>query len=737
MTSKKIIAFMLIFCMLLSCVSAFAATVESDAEDVVFPEEGINIIVSRRLWEAARGSWLFVLSPSNNSTFPFRLTGDHYKGVELSFEATLSGAYTGAPETFTVDGAYVYYTRASGDGELCLGLYTDDIISASPELTAFAEANPDISAEELFPSTASFTPSNVVMKKGNWKPASVSIDTGAFPEGTVFLSYQEFFKYPSTFYTETRSVTGHTYSNLLFRNTRPNSGPYQFFVPETTGTYNVYVQLVTNNGYLSDRGVRITVNGEVLEYLPQNYEAAGKLPSGMEPLWCYETNNKTVTLTKDELVAVELIGNAYGRPTAIAFVPADKNADLYTAITANPQARQVAPTDVPRVAIEAYHPDFAKGQFLVTVNGESVAVTAGRAAKQSSYSLTGGHIAYGLPVRILPDTNTFPTYATVLDAIAKYMYDKGNETPIQATSVSNGAIAGLTIFVNDKIATDIDWYEIKEGDAITFKSKDANDAFDPTPVIGVTGIDDGNMGLFKAIGGYSAGSPAGSVMKFCFEKNNTVAALGSFAANFDETGLQGCYIVGYATLRKDNTNLFGGYTNLDVNSKLYFENIEILGYDGNYAANQASRIDVVTGKGVDINSADPRYKDLNDETLTNAEGKYYVKPYAYFADPYLYKWTNVYIVNKGTDIGVQAVKGNGAYTLKTGGMHVVDIVIATYSEDGKTVTDTTVMKEQILMFNNPITIPLEANQKAFVWKTYVYRGTTMVPVIAPLSGADL
>ena len=728
MTSKKIIAFMLMICMLLSCIPAFAAQIEVSAEDVVFPEEGLGISLARSLYlsEPVGGNvqhLLVVLSATSSNEFPYRTTNNYYKGVAFSATFTQKNPPAEGTATFSVVDVPVNYTRSTGDGDLCLGILPADIIKASPELTEYAEANPGAATGDILDlvTTTAFTITGSVLNPGEWVTSvTATVDTGAFPVGTIFLPYDEFNNYPSTYTTETRDTTGYKYNKLIFRNTRANSGCMQFFVPEVSGEYNVYVQLITNeDGFINDRAVRISVDGKELKYLPADYKGTGKLPSGMQPVWCYETDDKTVNLTEGEVVAVELLGNSYGRPAAIAFVPAAANDNLYTALTADPKVRQVSHQDILRIAPKAYHPDFAKGEVTVTVNGQTVAVAAGHAAKfnASGYAAPNNSTVFGAPVRVLPATNTFPTYLTALDAVSKYIRDLGTETPVMITSINNGDINGYAVLVNGMRIYDIDWYEIKAGDVITIESKNSKSTFDPVSVKGFKEIDTGNAGTIFAIGTPTSGtgSIAGGKLKFAFDKAN-LAALLPFATELDDTGLKDCYLVGYLTMRKDNStankDLNGGadWTNMDINAKVYLENIPILGYDLNAATYHGTRVDVVTGGNLDYNGRYPYYKDPSD-IRTNADGKYLVRPYQYFGDPYLYKWSNVYLVNSSTDLSIKVEKSKGKYTLKTGGCHVIDIIVATYAEDGVTVTGTDIKTEQILMFNSPIDIPLNANRK--------------------------
>lgn len=733
MTSKKIIALLLTVCMMLSCIPALAATVELN--DVEFPEDGtISVVATRTIWESivtgeSARNVLIILDDTTSQIFPYRSTANHYNGFTVSFTATMKNeVMADGIESFTVVDAPVEYARADGGGRACFGVSIENLIEYSPELSVLGDSKFGYTMQE-----SPFTISNLFVGKGTWKPEAV--DTGLFPEGTLFLPYQEFLKYPSTF----DLTGGYGYSNLIFKNTRTTDGPYQFFVPELSGEYVPYVQLVSNSASLTDRAVKLTIDGAVYEFTPNDYAGTGKLSASMVPTWCYEKSGKNITLTKDKVTAVRLDGYAYGRITALALVPVASATEIDAAIKASPTTTQVNTGDIVSVSVKPYHPAFATAPIKVTVNGDEINTRAGLAARKYDVAYPDVNPVYGLSVRILPETNTFPTYVTALDAIAQYMQAKGKESPVQASAIKNGAISNNAVLVNGKIITDIDWYEIKEGDVITIMTKDNKNAFEPTSIKGFRTIDTSNIGLIEALGTptTATGNLAGGTIKLCLNQANTASALGSFATAYNENGLENCYVVGYATLRKDNSNAYvsnnGGSNWTNLTGKLYFENVKILGYD---SAASASRVDLVIGGKLKFNSQDPRYKDENGEVFTDANGKIPVKPYEYFGDPYLYNWNNVYFVNASTDVSLKATKAGDKYTLTTGGMHVVDIVIATYAEDGTTITETTVMKEQIVMFNAPLDVLLAENQKAFVWTTNMYRGTTMKPAIPTLLGSN-
>lgn len=735
MTSKKIIALILTACMLLSCLPAFAATVALD--DVVFPEDGdISVVSIRTIWESivvgeSARDVLIILDPATSAKFPYRASANHYDGVTLSFTATCKNeVMADGITTFTVVDAPAGFTRADGGGNACFGVAIDDLIKYSPELSALDGSKFAYTMQE-----SPFTITNLFVGKGTWEPGSVS--TGAFPEGTVFLSYQGFLQYPSAY----EITSGYGYTDLIYKNTRTTPGPYQFFVPETTGEYNVYVQLVSNNGSLGERAVKLSVDGKEMNFKPGDYETS-KLPTSMVPMWCDETADKTVVLTKDKVVAVQLQGMAYGRITAVAFVPKASSAGIAAAISESPTTVQLTAGDIVTVAAKAYHPDFYGDAITVTFNGEEMTTRAGMAAKKfGGYYWDGGKNTRGLSVRILPETNTFPEYVTVLDAVAKYMQLAEKASIYTASSIHDGKIDGRGVIVNGVSVSDIDWYEIKDGDVIEIVPVDKN-TFAPAPVRGFKTIDTGNAGLISALGTPTSTTPTelkGGHIKLCFDPANATNAIGTFATNLDETGLKDCYLVGYLTMRKDNTSAGGSWTNLDPTAKVYLENVPILGYnkDSSGALVQGSgRIDLVTGGNFGHSAQDPRYKNPAGEPVQNAAGKWLVKPNYFHADNYLYNWSNVYIVNAKTDLSLKVKKGTDKYTLTTGGMHVVDVLIATYSEDGQYLTGTELKKEQIVMFNAPLEIPVAANQKAFVWDTEIYEGTTMAPAVNVMLGSN-
>ena len=738
MTSKKIIAFMLTVCMLLTCLPAFAATIAID--DIVIPDEGVSVTSTRTIWESfvadtSARDVLIILNADSSAKFPNRAVNGHYDGLSLSFTVSFhnEAVAEGMPESFTVVDAPACYTRVDGYGNFALGVTPADLIACSPELSKLADADFSYTGQET-----PFKISEMRIYTGDWE--SETVDTGVFTEGTKFLSYKGFANYPSTWQVDTRD----NYSNIWYPGTSAHDGPSQFFVPDETAEYNVYAQIITNQGSLADRSVHIEVNGKELEFNPANVSDTSLLPTGMLPAWIAETNDTTVTLTKDEITRVQImLKKIYSRVVGIAFIPVDDYATVSAALDAAPSTRILEPDDMVAVAEPAYHPDFATETLNVTVEGVDVSVKAGKASKNvngTGYIAATSMRVSGFPVRVLPETNTFPTYHTVFDAIAQYVSDNQTSTAlVPIAGIVDGALPSIAVLVNGKLATDLDWYEIKEGDVITFEAKDRKDLFDPTPIKGFRAIDTNQEGLIEAIGTPTKADAYDELgkIKLCLNLANTANAFGSFGTALDETGLKDCYLVGVLTLRKDNsnyaTNNNGGSNWTNLAGKVYLENVPIVGYD---TSPNTTRVDLVTGGNFEFNAQDPRYKDTSGNTATDADGKTLVKPYAYFGDNYLYNWSKVYILNSSTDTSLNAVKGNNKYTLTTGGMHVVDVVIATYAEDGKTVTATTTMKEQVVMFNNPLEINVAANQKAFVWGTKIYEGTTMMPKVAPLVGSN-
>lgn len=738
MTSKKIIAFMLTICMLLTCLPAFAATVTLG--DIVIPEEGVSVSATRTIWESfvadtSARDVLIILNKDSSAKFPNRAVANHYNGLSLSFTVSFhnEAVAEGMPETFTVVDAPACYTRVDGYGNFALGVTPADLIACSPELSELTDVDFSYTGQET-----PFSISNMRIYTGDW--VCETIDTGVFTEGTLFMSYKGFANYPSTWQVDTSD----NYTGIWYPGTVTNDGPSQFFVPEKTADYKVYAQIITNQGSLADRSVHIEINGKELEFNPANVSDTTKLPTGMLPAWVPETNATTVTLTKDELTRVQIMfKKIYSRVVSLAFIPVDDYATVSAALDASPSTRVLGPNDMVAVSVPAYHPDFATEAINVTVEGVDVSVKAGKASKNvngEGYIAATSMRVSGFPTRVLPETNTFPTYHTVLDAIAQYVSDNQTSTAlVPIAGITNGLLPSIAVLVNGKLATDLDWYEIKEGDAITLEAKDRKDLFDPTPIKGFRAIDTNQEGLIEAMGTPTSGTgahPDGKI-KLCLNLANTTNALGAFATALDETGLKDCYLVGVLTLRKDNSNFAisnnGGSNWTNLTGKVYLENVPIVGYD---ISPNATRVDLVTGGNFEFNAKDPRYKDPNGNTATDADGKTLVKPYAFFGDNYLYNWSNVYLVNSSTDTSLKAVKSKDMYTLTTGGMHVVDVVIATYAEDGKTVTGTTTMKEQVVMFNDPLEIPVAANQKAFVWGTKIYEGTTMMPKVAPLVGSN-
>ena len=732
MTSKKIIALLLTVCMILSCIPAFAATIELKG-DAQIPEEGLSVSARRTIWEGitvgkTARNVLIILNADSSKNFPYRSSANHYDGVALSFTATCkSEVIADGITTFTVVNAPAGYTRADGQGDACFGITPADLIAHSPELSALGENVFGFTLQE-----GPFDISNLVIKKGTWAPEAVNV--GAFTEGTFFLSHQGFYTYPSTWPQETRTGL-EAYGSIIYKSSAiSNDGPYQFFIPEKDGEYNVWVQMISNNGDLNNRAVDIAVNGKALNFNPSVIESS-KLPTAMAPLWVPEKQGLTVSFKAGELVAVNLLPvTMYGRCVSIAFVPVADNEKVSAEILQSPTTRQIEPADVVAASAKAFHPAYDTSSVSVTIDGVTVQPVTGAAAKKvssgSGYITGPSARVFAFPVRILPDTNTFPTYATVADAIAQLIYKKqvidGSTQPIvDIRNLKNGVFTDKSVLVNGVVVKDIDWHPIKNGDVITFEDKNNNtkSTFEPVSV--------GN--LFSVIGGYSA--PAGMTdmaSKFCLSKNNLKAsALKNVFAEADllntdnasDVGLKGCHIVGYVAM-----NSTAASAGISPDSKVYFENVNILGYN---VGQGSDRVDLLIDKITYLTT------DTEKSKVQDATGKYYHDPYGLVTRGTHYdNYSNLYIMNSSISDTINVIKTSPAsYILTTDGMQLVTTVVVTYAEDGSIAT-TEILNDRMVMFNEPLGITVAANQKVYVWKSKALAGTTMVPATDVLLGAN-
>lgn len=724
--TKLVLSMVLVLCLISSLLPVSAAQIPLD--DVIIPAEGISVTSGRNLWEKVTDGvakdLLIILSSDDSKQFVNKSGTDHYVDLEASFTLTYdqASAPDGAPITFTVENCPVMHSRAAGSGELCLGFAPDDIIGCSPELSLLSDEGK--STKELLGTNQTQLPffvSDMVIYKGYWRPEA--IDVGAFSEGTVFLSHTSFLKYPSNWLKSSRG-TNTVYDDILYPSVKYvlSNGPVQFFVAEATGTYNVWGQLFTNQSN-TDRIAVITINGEEFKLDPTAVSTSQQT-SALEPLWYTATDNKTVSLKKGDVVAVQITNKSgrYVNLATIALVPTADNAAVKAEIEKDRTVEHVTPAEVtvlmPPEAAQSFDAEYVD----VTVNGVEVSTSAGTAAKKVVNS--AGYISTthsnqrveGLPV-FLRD-NKVPSYVTAYDAVATYVLQTQTTSSHPYDIALLGGAFGNSILVNGEPVIGA-WHAIKDGDVITITDR-TNANFEPVSV--------GDNVLFSVIGGCdSSYAEIGGASKFCLSSANLANKMGSFSTKKDATGLKGTHLSGYVVVTSA-----GESSGLSTQSKIYFENAKFVDYNSSHGS---SRIDMILSKIKNLNDAQSAFHTINDQVLYDSNGKAYHTPYGLVTRGAYYDFTNLYMTNSSVTGELNITNVGNTYTISTDSARLIDVLKVAYNEDGG-VSAVEKYEDVMVMFNEPLQFNVSDNEKVFIWGTKALEGLNMVPLCEPILGAN-
>ena len=724
--TKLVLSIVLVLCFVSALLPVSAAQIPLD--DVTLPKEGVAVTSGRNLWESVSDGvakdLLIILSLDDSLQFVNKAGRDNYVGLIADFTLTYDQATApeGAPTTFTVEACPVMHSRAAGSGELCLGFAPADIVECSPELFAMSGK----SLKELLGTDQKqnpFTVTDMVVYKGTWNPQT--IDTGAFAEGTVFLSHETFLQFPSNWLIESRG-SNTVYENIAYRNVKYvlSDGPVQYFVAEANGTYNVWAQLFTNQSN-ADRGVVITINGEKYTFDPTKVSTSEQT-STLEPLWYTANDNKTVTLKAGDVVAVQISveSGRYGNLGTIAMVPTASNATVKAELEKDRTVEHVTPLQVTNLMPPVYKPSFDEEYATVTVNGTSVKVKAGTGIQKVTGS--AGFVStqhsdkrvLGMPITLRD--NEMPTYVTAADAVAAYILETQTTSshPYDAAVITGPFGHAITVNKQPVIAG---WHHIKDGDVITIEER-TKDNFEPVMVGGMNNI-------FSVIGGLSSGTNIeGAASKFCLSSSNLANYAGSFSTKKDATGLKDCYLSGYVLVTKDGEN--SGLSS--EKSKIFFENVRFLDFNSSHGS---GRIDMIIDKVVNLGNAEAAFYTLGDGTvLRDSNNLAYHKPHGLVTRATYYDFSNLYITNTYATGELDVVKRGNTYTVSTDSARLVDVIRVTYN--GKNVQSVVTNSDQMIMFNEPLKITVANNEKVFVWDTRALEGITMTPACEALLGSD-
>ena len=737
LNKKRVFALLLALCLALTSVSAFAATVEVEREGVDIPAEGVALALSRGGMQNNAIRFIFEnLSDEVKAQLNYSAStpGNYYTGLTVSATMTYVAGQNpeGSPATYTVVNAPVAASESKGETALLLAVNYEDWIAASPELSAFKAENPSYASEQIFnpnPNNTVYTyPVTFSVKKPDgW--GVIYYDSGIFPAGTVFIAPNNFTKYPSVwgFNDQTDSATGvsitgmpvSTYNQSWSRGTM---GPVQFFTSKYSGTYHPWVMEFAYQQSYTDRNPVIDFNGETCDFM---FNATNVATTSGTWLWAPESSGKTITLAEGQTVAVQMNKNigAWGRTGVIALVPDNSEYSAFVsaieATRTNVGITQEQFFNLQAATTNSYTPSFGES-VTVTLNGKEITVAAGsaRTNNYNGYAEKSGVRVYSYEIRL--KNNLFPTYATLLDALAA---DAQSYTgfiqgkAVCPTQVKEGAASGIIITLNGEVIDgDLDFTKIKNGDVITWAPISADNF---APIGGEARITEcGNNG-YSYDGIYQAG----------FKDYNykfLVESPASFSWPFDYKTLnvfQGCYINGYVTYQTDSAETTGDDTKVTV----FVQDLPII-----YSAIRSSdgRLELA----VEYPASADTTKEIDGKTYNTPD---YIPPLSIAKSELFNKQTqHLYITNKqSAGKAVVTVTDNGNGTFKINSTKSMPVMLTTVTKDENGMIISTAVTSEILDLKTGLNVQVGDNQTVYVWKgTPIASGSsTMIPLCAPLT----
>ncbi len=720
--SKKILAILLTLCILLTSISAFAATYNFYAPAVV-PVEGMDVTITGT---GADGTAAMKLVLSQDSASALGL--DPATVISTAIDgALLSGDFVyNSPKTYVVftDGGWATTsTNASKvtekfvveqfepiEGDAVLydqpipveGTYYDaegNVLETCTieKMQVASDCHPvkipvvkavannaktavciNINFTDLIASSNNpELPLGKEKGAGAWTlsniklyPTAKTFDSGDFPESTVFISSSAVVNNPGNW--EKDGSDGYYFYK---KGSSTSYGPYALVTPKVSGTYDVYCLMKELN---DEQGRTIALNiGNSGEYVfkKNNADAVHS--------WYWEKaqNGKTLTLTAGEPVLIQGTTSfgGYGRWAGLALVPTSENFNSF-------KDAESAHTHVfSRTEIEFLQDKTITVEVIGEI-GDPVNVTVDGV----SYSVAPRTAA----VPLIHKHGEFITDALVWDALA-------------TAGITN--ITDKAIYVNGKVCHSPEYTYLKEGDVIV-----------TTNPVDVT-----NFSRVKLADLYTTDGSATKGIKMCLNYSKLGSILGSWAQ--PSGALVGARFSGYFE------TLEGAVTGLGVTAagdKIYFENLLV----ESEAKHTTSRVDLQLENRTNPNSATNVVKTLPDG-VTKVHA-----PYAYVCQKKdsWYSYDNVYLVNSTTPIGVTAVKlADGKYALDTEGDKLLYIVTMTYNEDGS--MKSVDVRDEYITYNKSAIVNVADNQKVMVWGRRAFNnqptldGTTMVPLCAPLT----
>lgn len=183
--------------------------------------------------------------------------------------------------------------------------------------------------------------------------------------------------------------------------------------------------------------------------------------------------------------------------------------------------------------------------------------------------------------------------------------------------------------------------------------------------------------------------------------------------------LEGCYLNGYLVAKdlKDTDIVESGY--------VLFNNVKIVNSAINPSSNNRfdfSVADILMGDRTKCEEYDE-----NGNYLGVKQGIINVTNGALVT----YDWSNLYITNSKTQPGLQCIQNGNTYTISCDTAEYVYVVKAAFDSAGRMTSVSA--EDAIISVNNPKVVTVADNEKVFVWKDEMYKGTNLQPIIEELT----
>ena len=284
----------------------------------------------------------------------------------------------------------------------------------------------------------------------------------------------------------------------------------------------------------------------------------------------------------------------------------------------------------------------------------------------------------------------------------------------------------IMVRLNGMQIYNLDKYVLTAGDVVTTSAIETVDVSTVQP----TSI--GGSSLYSTLGA------TGDYIKWCPSTKNIGNSNVSFAYDaetetFIDDALKDAKVVGYmevysAITKKYTADVLAGtQVVIPVGSRVYYIDEYFTGQvitSGTHGWTMAGSIKMAN------EGSRPLHVDLPDGTIGH---------HPYHIQNSGYNWDKVYIMNNQTtnDVKARFVESTGRWQVYTDGGSYVCVLKYTVDENGKYVSLVS-MKDEYILFNDPLGIELKDNERAVVWEYLPYAGagtggTTMIPVTQALS----